>query len=167
MTFDLKDITNSRFYKKENEAAIKSFRDELMDDLESALRTSDSVMNRARKSLDGSVGLHSDEFVISKLESEMSTLEKRVKKGTQISNRGISSKRVAELQKVYAVIIQLYESMSNIKEYYVQIHKDRLLWEIQHSGESLEEVVEAIDESKDIKENQEHEDSSAEDEHSK
>ena len=121
----LKSNAQNKIYDKENKETLVEFRDTIIEDLTLALADASAakaLVERVREE-----EIYSDDFVITKLDGEMTHLEHCIEKLEQMNNKQPKMYRLMDLYRAYKRIIKTYRCVRNIKEYVHRIKEDRVI----------------------------------------
>ena len=115
----------NKLYDKENKEVLVEFRDTIINDIESILADAQAVKIMTDKVL--SDDIHSDEFVINKLTSELQYLESSIEKLNQMNTKSPKLFRLMDIYRAYKRIMKTNRSIRNIKEYLFRVKEDRVI----------------------------------------
>lgn len=115
----------NKLYDKENKEVLVEFRDTIINDIESILADAQAAKVMTDKVL--SDDIHSDEFVINKLTSELQYLESSIEKLNQMNTKSPKLFRLMDIYRAYKRIMKTNRSIRNIKEYLFRVKEDRVI----------------------------------------
>lgn len=123
------DSLKHKMYNKENQETLVEFRDTIIEDLKSILGEASGLKYTVESILENKEDIHSDGFVLRKMQEELDRLQRCIDKLTQYETKEPKKYRLLDIYKAYKRIANTYRSIKNLKEYMYRVREDKIIYE--------------------------------------